>query len=507
MNDLSLMIHELMDLDNYLRISTDEMESIVSRCMEALKRDSSEVDQELIEDLQSLAHEVKNALNSAIPPDPFDKTLCELLNQAAKARPKLSKLALVMKANEEDLRIACLKLCKDYPRELLDSFGFLGIAKSNGMFVFDLPRICAFRGFFKVLKLLIDEKIIDPNTQDEDGWTLAHFACMHVDAANRLVDLNSLGISTNIKNSWGATAEDFALAVSLPNSDIQIEVNEEIINTEEFKSRFNAEYSRRTVWNARGLIGLMLGNYKPNPGHPIVQKAYSTFCKEQTSAVGLRTILGLVPMFGQWEGVASRDVKAGEVLAEYVGNPRSLMRVGSVDLDAPIAAGDRYMSLSPEIMLDASEITSEAAFLNHSCPNCFLARVVNEAGLPALVLVAGQNLQKGEQLHFSYGPFYKETVKGMREIGDGANNFFARTRNLTDLQITRIHEQPLYSYTLLSTGDFRRGAKISDPKKIIELAHNEACLTYMIFHQDAAPEACKPLLCQMERRSPAKRPY
>lgn len=107
-----------------------------------------------------------------------------------------------------------------------------------------------------------------------------------------------------------------------------------------------------------------------------------------------------------WGLTAVKDVKAGELVQEYVGEvideQEKKTRLEKWSVDNPHDPNFYVMSLDQGYYIDAREKGNLSRFINHSCdPNCKLVRV-NVAGFTRVAIVCIRDVEAGEFFSYDY---------------------------------------------------------------------------------------------------------
>lgn len=221
------------------------------------------------------------------------------------------------------------------------------------------------------------------------------------------------------------------------NDTMTIEIDGIPLLLKEYQRRTGTRYIIGNRWNVASLQSLADSRQtlKQTRFARYVAKQYNTYrlkAEQGHTNIGLRTITD-GPLEGQWEAVASRDIKPGEIITDYAGDVVSLRAPSTAQSTYQRGGKKNYRLASIEDLVISPTITgSMAEFINHGFPNC-LVLATHYHGLPVNAVIATRYIKKGETLYHNYGPEYFK-AHGIQEVElnrQGIDQFLQTTRNLT----------------------------------------------------------------------------
>ncbi|CAN8076307.1 unnamed protein product [Agarophyton chilense] len=175
----------------------------------------------------------------------------------------------------------------------------------------------------------------------------------------------------------------------------QLQVARDVFNRKE-EPHDSVKQRMRAKCNAAG--GTRNARTKVTPHLPVATE-YQGIAESSK----LRTIVLRSEIDG-WGVFATRDIPAGEMIIEYVGE---IIRPSLSDV-RETKYGDKgigcYMfEIVPGEIVDATMCGNAARYINHSCaPNCYSKTVEIDQGKQVVVIIAKRRIQRGEELSYDY---------------------------------------------------------------------------------------------------------
>jgi hypothetical protein len=253
------------------------------------------------------------------------------------------------------------------------------------------------------------------NSQDAVGNTPLHYAAIHVDKKILELLLDLADPSTQaIKNHNGATFEDIQrfLRPKLNSAEIVFyyKNDQNLIggDAEQFKTMVNAVFCQEMVVHPIALrVGFEVNypNYRSKAYEEFVdayRKKYFEYLKNPPQLYIATMPKALGTGYNLW---TNQIIKKGDIIIEYLGEQKTRSEMKGCSYEYAIDGS------GSALIIDAAYIRNCAAMINDGFPNCIGVDLKNTAGLSErLVLVASEDIEKGEALFWDYGASYP--IKG-----------------------------------------------------------------------------------------------
>ncbi len=324
--------------------------------------------------------------------------------------------------------------------------------------IMTLLTLAVLRGDVSSAELLLEHGA-DANVRDSVGYTLAHWAAMHPHIP-MLKLLKEYGAELNGATLSGTRPMDL-LRVRLSNPQetmphaLPVLKEGAALSLQDYDEIFGSPFLPYPRFTARALLALrrrypVSGQYyRQHPIRAYVEEQFQHWKSIFTSPpfyvqkMHYKDDGSPVPKFldGQWEGLASRKIAAGELVVPYSGVVDDAVWVSKYG-----DPSDRVMHVKDfpaNLCIDAVTGDGMAQFINHGPPTLGLMTVMDH-GLPIVVLFALRDIEKDEMLTYSYdnsGTWFTSQKMKMVELSPNVlRAFVQQTEGLTKLT-TRVDQK------------------------------------------------------------------
>jgi hypothetical protein len=329
------------------------------------------------------------------------------------------------------------------------------------------------------------------DNEDRFGWNIAHFVALHsTNGEFPLTNISEVNALLDVKNKSGASPRDFLYWLSKPEPiSVPAFGNEHSrLSPIQFQQEINSNYWIRPCFTPGSLLRTCFEDCETNDPEYlstlIKQKInnYIDNIKNGTNILNLkiRKMQEPTQMKGEWECLASRDVKKGEILALYSG-------IVTHWWDG-LKLGGKAFRVCNQLYVDTDlSGGSLAQFINHGFPNCAVLCHLYQ-GLPMITIIALENLPANTTLFLTYGnKYFKEHEINYLNLNQkGIDDYLQATKMLKRVPFLEVSADGLEYYyaDCGKTPKKKVDARLSE-SAAIDAWSNKARLEYLAnYHLD-----------------------